>query len=430
MNGHSEYTRGDISECPFFKHTNGVMNGHANGHANGHTNGNPHINGNSSHDEDYTKHHGKLHNLKDRLTVEDVRGSEVTYANYINTNDLLALQGSDIKLGHHHHDEHLFILVHQEFELWFKQILHELTSVQTIFISSAVDGGKLSQQAAHVIVSRIDRCDRIMRHALGIFDILETMHPADFLEFRDYIGPASGFQSIQMREMEILLGLEDTERVRCGFSTYMHPIQKDVNGVQRIMIRKGEATIRNLVYDWLENIYNKVPSDFVQVFLEKKKENVIFQKSLWQSDPERVQQAVEKELNDLKPFMEGMEATNTLSGDSQPTSPSEEDLLMRERRRKRRIATLFVMCYRHDPAITLYANILDAVVGFEEAFVLWRTRHARMVERMIGRRLGTGGSSGVAYLDMTTQYRIFMDLWLSRSHFLRASALPKMHLLK
>jgi len=360
-----------------------------------------------------------LYNLRDRLTVDDIRKSEVTYANYINTEKLLSLQGSDIKKGLHHHDEHLFILVHQGFELWFKQILHELTSIRNIIMSECERGGVIGQEAAHVCVSRLQRCDQIMRHSLGIFDILETMHPADFLEFRDYIGPASGFQSVQMRELEILIGLEDHERVRCGFHPYTEPLQKDEVGLKKIEQRKREPSIKNVVYKWLDKIYDRVPNNFLSVFLEKKRENVHFQKSLWLNDSERIEAAVEKELSDLRPFFEGEEMTS---------NQNEEGLKSQETIRRRRIATLFIMCYRQNPEITLYDNLLDSLVGFEEAMILWRSRHARMVERMIGRRLGTGGSSGVAYLDMTTSYRVFLDLWQTRSHFIRATALPKMSL--
>ncbi len=268
----------------------------------------------------------------------------------------------------------------------------------------------MQQESAHVCVQRLERSDKIMRHTLGIFDVLETIHPSEFLEFRDYIGPASGFQSVQMRELEILLGLEDQQRVKCGYASYTEPIQKDVQGLQKIEQRKQELSIKNVVYLWLEQVYDKVPDEFLPVFLEKKRENVIFQKSLWVQDANLVQKSAEKELSDLVPFLNGED---------------ELDLELREKVRKRRIATLFIMCYRQNPEITLYGNILDALVGFEEAMILWRNRHARMVERMIGRRLGTGGSTGVAYLDSTTQYRVFLDLWQTRSHFIRNTALPK-----
>jgi tryptophan 2,3-dioxygenase len=137
----------------------------------------------------------------------------------------------------------------------------------------------------------------------------------------------------------------------------------------------------------------------------------MFQKSLWMQDQDLIEEAVAKELSDLTPFLQGLD---------------EQDTVARESLRRRRITTLFIMCYRQNPEITLFGNLLDALVGFEEAMILWRTRHARMVERMIGRRLGTGGSSGVAYLDMTASYRIFLDLWQTRSHFVRATSLPKM----
>jgi tryptophan 2,3-dioxygenase len=137
-------------------------------------------------------------------------------------------------------------------------------------MSDCEQGVNVRQESAHVCVARLERADKIMRHSLGIFDILETMHPSDFLEFRDYIGPASGFQSVQMREMEILIGLEDHERVRCGFRPYTEPLQKDTEGLKKIALRKIEPSVKHVVYKWLDQAYQLVPDDFLDVFLEKK----------------------------------------------------------------------------------------------------------------------------------------------------------------
>jgi tryptophan 2,3-dioxygenase len=379
-----------------------------------------------------------LYQTKRRLTLDQIKGTEVTYSNYIETDKLLSLQGSTLKGGLHHHDEHLFIVCHQAFELWFKQILHELTSVRDVLQrllpthENSYEQIRLNPhlvlECMHVCVHRVERADQILRYTLNTFDILETMHPADFLEFRDYIGPASGFQSVQMREMELLLGLKDIERVPCSFAHYTDPIQHDKRGLERLRKRKEQSSIRDLLYQWLDqSIADRVPSEFIPIFVKKKEENLKFQKSIWLSDEQMIEKAVQKELSQLQPFLNGDD-----SEEIQELKKADNMANIEERRehiRRRRRAILFIMSYRQQPEMYTFANLLDGLVGFEEALLIWRNKHARMVERMIGRRTGTGGSSGVDYLDSTTRYRLFTDLWQARTHFIRSTALPKMTLL-
>lgn len=140
---------------------------------------------------------------------------------------------------------------------------------------------------------------------------------------------------------------------------------------------------------------------------------------------------MKKELDQLDPFLNGEELGSLIPFNHHPQQPAEaEDVQAKEAAKqkcaKRRIVLLFIMSYRHRAELNVFANILDMLVAFEEAFLLWRGRHVRMVERMIGTRTGTGGSSGVGYLEMTLKYRIFLDLWNARSHFIRPTALPDM----
>jgi tryptophan 2,3-dioxygenase len=92
--------------------------------------------------------------------------------------------------------------------------------------------------------------------------------------------------------------------------------------------------------------------------------------------------------------------------------------------RRIRAAIIFVESYRELPLLAWPRTLLDTVAEFEERMVIWRQRHARMVERLIGRRVGTGGSSGVDYLDKTASYRVFQDLWSVRTILLHSDALP------
>lgn len=370
-------------------------------------------------DEEYMQRMSMYQETKTRITLEEMKKfPEVTYKNYIRTDELLSLQNSDYKGGLHHHDEHLFIVTHQTFELWFKQVLKELDSVAKIF-QTAKDG-KLEREAAEIICHRLSRAQQILKHSIGAFDILETMHPADFLEFRDYIGPASGFQSVQMRELEITLGLTDKERVKMGNKPYIEYLKADTKGLERIKKRLSSPSLKDILYQWLEKVYDRIPEEFVPVFKDAKKKNLYFQKSLWYNEEKAIQDAVDQELKYLEPFLQG-----DISKDIK-----EEDKEAREKRKRRRVAALFINCYRHQASISHYANILDQIVGLEQAVLIWRSRHVRMVERMIGRRIGTGGSVGVGYLEKTLEYRTFQDLWEVRTHFIRETALPVMHLKK
>ena len=109
------------------------------------------------------------------------------------------------------HDEHLFIIIHQTFELWFRQILWDLRSVVALFAAP-----QIAEDQVGTVVTRFERVSRIMRVLISQFDVLETMSPLSFLEFRDFLFPASGFQSLQFRLIEITLGLKDEHRVLYG----------------------------------------------------------------------------------------------------------------------------------------------------------------------------------------------------------------------
>ena len=394
------------------------------------TNGSDHTHDNKVTKEDQVEDF--LYRTKRRLTIDEVKNTEVTYNSYIETDKLLSLQGSVMKSGLHHHDEHLFIVCHQSFELWFKQILFELTSVRDVLArlisddkETAIVERDLVMECMQACVHRVKRADQIMRYCLGTFDLLETMHPADFLEFRDYIGPASGFQSVQMREMELLMGLKDSQRVTCSFNHYTDPLKHHQSGLECISQRQAQPSIKDIVYRWLDSkIAPRVPSEFIDIFMEKKIENLQFQKSIWIADPNDIQKAVDKELTQVYPFLSGenSEEIQALKKNNQECQHAQEHI------KKRREAILFIYCFRQEPELYQYANLLDDLVAFEEGLLLWRTRHLRMVERMIGRRTGTGGSSGVDYLESTTSYRVFLDLWQAKSHFIRSTALPRMYL--
>jgi tryptophan 2,3-dioxygenase len=259
---------------------------------------------------------------------------------------------------------------------------------------------------------------------------METLTPQDFLAFRDKLVPASGFQSYQMRELEILLGLEDDERFTdVGIKPFAAiEAMKDGSDAGRIAwehlkAAREEQTLRSAVHDWLHRtpIQGSTPDDpddanvvssFVDEYLKamKRRQGVQAESfaSVPGSSPEATQARLDASLEASGAFLRGDDV-------------SEEH---RARVSRIRAGLLFVESYRKLPLLAWPRLLVDMVVELEETLVLFRTRHARMVERVIGRRLGTGGSSGVDYLDRTTKYRIFKELWMVRTLLLAPDDLP------
>jgi tryptophan 2,3-dioxygenase len=256
-----------------------------------------------------------------RLTDEAEEGL-LTYGSYLNIPDLLDLQ--QLRSDPHVHDELLFIIVHQAYELWFKQLLFELTSVRDRMFA-------LEAERARHLLARVHTIERVL---IGQIEILQTMTPQDFLEFRDHLAPASGFQSAQFREIEFLSGLKD-ER-------FLEDLAASTEERERLRRRLDEPTL------WDAFLY----------LLER-------------------------------------------SGYPMPGGDEE-----------RRVASLTAMARERSELFAVSEGLLDHDGSLAE----WRYRHVLMVEREIGARRGTGGSSGVGYLRTTLDKRCFPELWGLRSH--------------
>eukprot|EP01089_Gocevia_fonbrunei_P000743 TRINITY_DN10724_c0_g1_i2.p1 TRINITY_DN10724_c0_g1~~TRINITY_DN10724_c0_g1_i2.p1 ORF type:complete len:462 (-),score=122.67 TRINITY_DN10724_c0_g1_i2:86-1471(-) len=326
--------------------------------------------------------------------------SKVTYWNYIQPSELAKL----VVPRSTHHEEHLFIVVHQVFELWFKQILHDLTEIQSLLVGPKSKGvvSESSQDHEHLITanSYLHRCDKILRASVVGFEILETMDPGDFLDYREYLGDGSGFQSTQFRELEIIIGVE--KRPNIGGGTWEDKFKSDgcpFGQIQQIAQRKETGSLKSALYTYLRNLNIPNLDEFVEAVLSYKSKMNEEAKVTYDSDG----------------------AKNFFFGDTpaDKQTDQEKEILIARR------ATLFLFTWRDHPRWHLYAKFVTGLVNFEQAFVIWRQRHPRMVEIMIGRRLGTGGSSGVAYLDSTTNpiYRVFSDMIrvrgeaMARHHF-------------
>lgn len=352
-----------------------------------------------------------------------------TYWEYIKTEELLSLQSGladdDAGLSN---DEVLFITVHQIDELWFKLVLRELVSVRDLFAVAPVP-----EQALASATRGLHRIELLFKQLASHFELMETMTTRDYLAFREKLSPASGFQSVQMREMEVLLGLDEKKRIALGHEgsykrALHHPDGSPTKSSEQLEKRLADTpSLRDAIDDWLHRtpIQGSTPSDqgdeavvrsFLEAYLDAhasetdRASTYAQHDALDEKDVARLAERYEKERASARHFL---------------FAEAIEDPAERTRRSRIRAALVFLESYRELPLLAWPREIVDALVSLEQAMLIFRQRHARMVERVIGRRTGTGGSAGVDYLDRTAlTYRVFDDIWAVRTLQLREAALP------
>lgn len=257
----------------------------------------------------------------------------LTYTSYLRTDELLALQ-TPLSDGPEH-DEMLFIIIHQVYELWFKQVLHELDYARRTFTEGDVNRA----------LGTLRRVLTILKTMVAQIDILETMTPLQFLSFRDRLESASGFQSAQFRALEFALG----HKRRAVLDHY----PETMAARQELEARYAAPTLWDAFLHCLARHGYPVPPD-----------------------------ALARDV-------------------TQPVRPSPA------------VQALVLSVYRNDDAPLLRA--CERLLDLDEGIMEWRYRHVKMVERTIGSKQGTGGSSGVAYLASTLSHPLFPDLWAIRA---------------
>ena len=350
----------------------------------------------------------------------------VNYWDYIRVDDLLDLQGGvegdEAGLAN---DEVMFIVVHQVYELWFKLIKRELMTARDLF-----NKGPVAEQALSGAVHSLRRVGVILERCVDHFQVMETLATREYLAFRDKLMPASGFQSAQLREIEILLGLKDGDRLSLGVEgDYMQALRSH-DGAESTAFRRVEETrasgpsLLEVVEEWLYRtpIDGLGPADegaeealdrFIERYLDAVNGEIdsslemALSRSHTEEDQATLRQRYARERESQAAFLQ----------------PSEAD---GGRRRSRiRASILFIWTYPELPLLSWPRELLDQLIALEQVFVVFRQRHARMVERVIGRRTGTGGSAGVDYLDETAlRYRVFRDVWACRTCQIREAAAP------
>ena len=263
------------------------------------------------------------------------RPTDMTYNDYLKVPELLQLQ--ELRSQPPHHDEMLFIVIHQAYELWFKLILHEIEKAIHLI------------QRQQILPARhfLHRVAEIMRLLVKQIHILETMNSADFLQFRDLLEPASGFQSVQFREVEFVMGLKDDRYLR------MFNNRPELRSI--LERRLEEPDLSSAFLDLLRQSGFAIP---VNVSVEYLAEN----------------------------------------------AAAEEQLLSA-------LKTIYQDPIQHMPIYVLS----EALVDLDEYMNIWRYHHVRVVERIIGHKPGTGGSTGIGYLQKTTVKRCFPYLWRVRT---------------
>lgn len=333
------------------------------------------------------------------------------YSNYLRLDLLLNAQEPwSFKSATPGHDEMLFVIFHQVYELWFKQILFELDDVQTRLSAPVVNDNDMLP-----ILSGLNRVVDILNLLVRQIDILETMTPQDFIDFREHLKTASGFQSWQFRLIETRLGLRRADRIPVFHDEFDAQLSAD----SRKFIRMAEdmPSLFELLDRWLAR------TPFVAMGSYK--------------FGDQYKQAVHSLFTEKENF-----AQAHLSGEALAT---ENAALARGRQKfdgifdeaayeesgqwrlslKALQAALFITVYRDEPILQIPSRLLSLAMDVDELLAQWRYRHALMVQRMMGMSIGTGGSSGYGYLMETLEkHRIFTDLFALSTYLIPSRLRP------
>eukprot|EP00095_Tigriopus_kingsejongensis_P002779 maker-scaffold3395_size8863-snap-gene-0.1 protein:Tk02779 transcript:maker-scaffold3395_size8863-snap-gene-0.1-mRNA-1 annotation:"hypothetical protein" len=324
------------------------------------------------------------------------------YPEYLGLEKLLDSQHpKSLALGKEAHEEMLFIVTHQAYEIWFKQIIHELESVVHMFSSHLVDERNLG-----TAVARLNRIDHILKLLVEQISVLETMAPLDFMEFRNLLVPASGFQSYQFRKIEVMLGLKPDQRLTYNGKSFTESFSKE-EAESLLKVQDGNNLL-HFLNEWLD----RTP------FLENESFNFLanYEKT--------VEELRAKEIEELKNETGLTEAQKTLHTTMLNGTKAYFEEIFDEAKHNERLASgevqlsykatvaaLFIQLYRDQPILQLPYQLLNILVEIDVSLANWRYRHAQMVRRMIGQKIGTGGSSGYDYLRKTAESNtVFMDL--------------------
>uniref|UniRef100_A0A5F8GF79 Tryptophan 2,3-dioxygenase n=1 Tax=Monodelphis domestica TaxID=13616 RepID=A0A5F8GF79_MONDO len=320
---------------------------------------------------------------KSQAGINKASKGGLIYGNYLHLEKVLDAQElQSEKKGNKIHDEHLFIITHQAYELWFKQILWELDSVREIF----QHGHVRDERNMLKVVTRIHRISVILKLLVQQFSVLETMTALDFNDFREYLSPASGFQSLQFRLLENKIGVLQSLRVPYNRRHYRDNFKGEDN--ELLLKSEQEKTLLQLV--------------------EAKEES-------------------EEKDEQLAEFRKQKEVLMSLFDEKR-----HEHLLSKGERRlsyKALQGALMIYFYREEPRFQVPFQLLTSLMDIDTLMTKWRYNHVCMVHRMLGSKAGTGGSSGYQYLRSTVsdRYKVFVDLFNLSTYLVPRHWIPKMN---
>jgi len=315
------------------------------------------------------------------------------------------------------HDEMLFIVVHQAYELWFKQMLHDLNSILKIFSQDKVADHELG-----TVVQRLERIRKIQVMIGGQLEILESMTPMDFLEFRNLLIPASGFQSTQFREIEIKMGLKTGDRQSIDREFFLGRLSETDR--QKLISFENSPSLFKQLEAWLErtpftisgefNFWNEYQTAVSAILAED--EATVNSNLAKLSDQEKAMQ-----LANLKTTKETFASLFDEEAHQKLVSEGGRKLS-----RKATLNALFILLYRNEPMLALPYQMMSLMMDIDENFTTWRYRHALLAQRMLGTKIGTGGSSGHTYLKRAADNnRVFVDLFNLSTYLIPRSRLPQ-----
>jgi tryptophan 2,3-dioxygenase len=340
----------------------------------------------------------------------------LSYGSYLKIPTLLQCQKLEsARAGAPAHDELLFIITHQTYELWFKQIIHELDAVLAIMAAPAVAERDVGRALKH-----LERVVAIQRLIVGQIDILETMTPLDFLDFRDLLAPSSGFQSAQFRAIENKLGLKRTQRLRYNNASYEAVLPEGERATA--LNPEAEPALIDRVDAWLARMpFRKFSDyDFWRVYREQVQ-------AMLARDEGTIRAAHGTNPSALEAQLASLEQTHA---EFAAVFDPDKYELARTRGARRFsydafLSALMISLYRDEPILQTPFRLLTALIDIDENLSLWRYRHMLMVSRMIGAKIGTGGSAGHDYLRRTVDaHRIYPDLFNLSTYLLPRSLLP------
>lgn len=327
----------------------------------------------------------------------------VYYGDYLQLPKILNAQAPEsTKYGKPAHDETLFIIIHQTYELWFKLILHELDSVREIMNKPFVPSTDLS-----VINARLERVVTIQQILVDQIQIMETMTSVDFMEFRDFLVPASGFQSLQFRLIEATLGIKPEHRMEIE-KQFFNSRLKDEDR-KTLADTEKNVSILELLETWLSRMpFSGFDGyDFWGDYSNAVDQMLKSDREIISGHPNLSDKLKEMELKNLDMTQETFATLLDAHKFAEWKASGKVRLSQ-----KAMLSAVFIFLYRDYPALQMPFRILNSLAEIDEKFTTWRFRHAIMVQRILGTKIGTGGSSGHEYLKSTTERnRAFLDLF-------------------